>query len=294
MTKFDATETEVYWTRLFQEVAERHRANADIETTNKVCCNLLGDDAVEHRKIESGRNVVAIGYEFDLEKGLVTLSPRNTYRTLYAFLSVDFDKTIKVSAMQKLASLASRCSQINVYMKPYVMVLYREYAGRGQHTSFLISASARHVIWFFRIPLGLTAICRSLMSFEVVVPTLIIEFYASLQGVGILYYSPGAMRDTLIGSCAINISSLDFGSYAKYQNTAEFIGPILGIEGLKELDVNAKSIHSRGDSTTALTWASTEKFKDNLVSNAASVFILQGILSGVSVSKLTHLSAEDN
>ena len=76
-------------------------------------------------------------------------------------MSVDFEKTIKVSAMQKLASLASRCSKIDMYMKPYVMVLYREYAARGQHTSFMIS---------------------------------------SPNGIGILYYIPGAIRDTLIGS----------------------------------------------------------------------------------------------
>lgn len=110
----------------------------------------------------------------------------------------------------------------------------------------------------------------------------------------ILYYLPGAEHDTLIGSCAIDITSLGFGSEARYQNTAEFLGPILGIEGLTELGLTAKSIHLRGDSITALTWASTEKFKGDLVSNAASVFILQGILSGVSVRKVTHLSAEEN
>ena len=82
-------------------------------------------------------------------------------------------------------------------MKPYVMVLYREYAGQEQHTSFMISSPPRHVIWFFRILLGFTAVCRghfsrSLLYFRSVVLTLIIEFYASLKGVGILDYIPGA------------------------------------------------------------------------------------------------------
>ena len=45
---------------------------------------------------------------------------------------------------------------------------------------------------------------------------------------------------------------------------------------------------------TALIWAATEKFNGNLVSNAASVFILQGIITGVSVGGVTHLSAENN
>jgi hypothetical protein len=145
-------------------VTRKRNVHFDIDVTNKVCCNLLGDNAVEHKKTEFGRKVVAIGYEFDLDKGLVTLSPRNIHRTLYAFMSVDFDMTIKVSAMQKLASLSSRCRQINVYMKPYVKILYNEYAGRGQHTSFTISSTARHAIWFFRILLGLTAICPDRFS----------------------------------------------------------------------------------------------------------------------------------
>ena len=135
---------------------------------------------------------------------------------------------------------------------------------------------------------------RSLISFRSVVPILVIEFDASLQGIGILYYVPGALRETLIGSCAVDISNFGFGSEAKYQNSAEFLGPVLGIEGLRELGVTAKSIHLRGDSITALSWASTEKFKGILVSNAAAVFILQGIISGVSVGGITHLSAEDN
>jgi hypothetical protein len=75
-------------------VTRKGNVNYDIDVTNKVCCNLLGDNAVEHKKTEFGRKIVAIGYEFDLDKGLVTLSPRNTYRTLYAFMSVDFDKSI--------------------------------------------------------------------------------------------------------------------------------------------------------------------------------------------------------
>jgi hypothetical protein len=236
-----------------------------------------------------------------MRSSLIVPSPRNTHRRLYAFMSFNFDKNKKVSGMQKLASLASRCSKINVYMQPYVKTLYKEHAGRGQRTSFTITSAARHVIWFFRILLGLIAICpdrfsRTLISCSHIVPTLIIEFDVSLQGIGILYYIPGDTQDTLIGSCAVDVSSLSFGSEAKYQNSAELLGPILGIEGLQDLGVTAKSVQLRCDSITALTWASTEKFQGNLVSNAASVFILQGILTSVSVggNTHTHLSAEDN
>jgi hypothetical protein len=122
----------------------------------------------------------------------------------------------------------------------------------------------------------------------------IIEFDASLNGIGILYYVLGPTKEVLIGGCTVNITSLKLGSEAKFQNTAEFIGIILGIEGLHELGINAQSVHLRGDSITALTWASTVKFKGCLVGNAASVFIIQGIVREVKIGKVTHLSAEDN
>ena len=58
-------------------VTRKANVEFDVSTATTVCCSLLGDNAVEHKKTEVGRNIVAIGYEFDLNKSLVTLSPRN-------------------------------------------------------------------------------------------------------------------------------------------------------------------------------------------------------------------------
>ena len=51
-------------------VTRKGNVKFDIDVTNKVCCNLLGENAVEQMKTEFGRKVVAIGYEFDLDKDL--------------------------------------------------------------------------------------------------------------------------------------------------------------------------------------------------------------------------------
>ena len=87
---------------------------------------------------------------------------------------------------------------------------------------------------------------------SIVTYTDLIQTYRSNPDSGILYYLAGAEHDTLIGSCSIDISVLDFGSDAKYR-FLEFLGPIMGIEDLEELGVEAKSIYLRGDSITALT-----------------------------------------
>ena len=98
----------------------------------------------------------------------------------------------------------------------------------------------------------------------------------------------------LIGEGAIDITILNFGSDASYQNTAEFIAAILGIRGLAKLNLTPRKVNLRGDSITALTWAGSGKFKGDLVGNAAIIFILQGIYSDVTVDRVIHLPAEDN
>ena len=274
-------------------------APADMEATDKVCSNLMGPDSMEQTKEESGRCLTFIGYDIDLDMGLITISKRNMLRTLYGFLSVNLLKPVKVKTMQKLASWASRYGKICVYMKPFISVLYAEYAGKGEHTSFMLSEKACQVIRFFRVLLGLTAVnkvefSRTISSFKCTVSSLIIEFDASLTGIGLLYYQRSENGEVLLGGGSVDISSLHFDSEASYQNTAEFIAAVLGIRGLKQLGLKPRNVCLRGDSITALTWASTSRFRGGLVGNAAAAFILQNIYEKISISEVVHLAAADN
>jgi hypothetical protein len=124
--------------------------------------------------------------------------------------------------------------------------------------------------------------------------TAIIEFDASLTGIGLLYYEQSNDKETLVGGGAVDISSLQFASEASYQNTAEFIAAVLGIRGLRQLGLHPKSVCLRGDSMTALTWASTGKFRGELVGNAASVFVLQNVFEKITISEVVHIAADDN
>ena len=271
----------------------------DMKSTEKVCIDLMGPNSIETSKSETGRTVTFIGFEIDLDEGLITISERNILRTLYGFLNIDIAAPIKVKTLQKLASWASRYSSICAYMKPFVSVLYAEYAGKGDHVSLQLSKRACRVISCFRVLLGLTAIdrvrfARPIESYQSMTQDITIEFDASLTGVGLLYYKRSGATEILLGGAAVDISMLNFKSNPAYQNTAEFIAAILGIRGLRQLGISPRSICLRGDSITALKWAESGKFKGELVGNAAIVFILQSIYGNVSVSKVTHLSAEDN
>ena len=280
-------------------VTTKKNAVADMLTTDQVCCNLMGPDSMEQTKAGSGRRLTFIGYDIDLDKRLITISRRNILRALHGFLIVDKDVPMKVKTMQKLASWASRYGKICVYMKPFISVLYAEYTGRNDHASFQISARAWQVIRYFRVLLGLTAVndvefARPLKSFKRATSNLIIEFDASLTGIGLLYYQQSGNAEVLLGGGSVDISALHFASEASYQNTAEFIAAVLGIRGLRQLRLQPDSVCLRGDSMTALTWASTRRFRGELVGNAAAVFVLQNIYEKVTISEVIHIAAEDN
>lgn len=280
-------------------VTTKNAAPHDMQATDKVCSNLMGPNSVEQEKTESGRCVTFIGYDIDLDKQLITISKRNILRTLYGFMNVNLQEPIKVKTMQKLASWASRYGKVCIYMKPFISVLYAEYTGRGDHTSFLLSKKACQVIRYFRVLLGLIAVngvefARPLKSFRNTTSNIIIEFDASLTGIGLLYYERTDRGEVLLAGSAIDISILKFKSEASYQNTAEFIAAILGIRGLRQLRLQPESVCLRGDSITALTWASSGKFKGDLVSNAAAVFVLQNMQRKITVSEIIHLAAADN
>ena len=133
---------------------------------------------------------------------------------------------------------------------------------------------------------------RPLRSFKKLVPTVIVEFDASLLGVGILIFDLQDGQETVLGGCAVSLSSLEFKK-PDYQNTAEFIAVILGLVALRRLRRSDSAILFRGDSTTALTWAEKERFTGTYVTNAAVVFVLTMLTLRLEATS-SHLAAENN
>jgi hypothetical protein len=123
----------------------------------------------------------------------------------------------------------------------------------------------------------------------------VVEFDASLSGAGILWYERMADgAEVVMGGSAIDLRGLGFGSDSSFQNTAEYIGCILGMVGLAIQGIRDVDIEVRGDSVAALTWAETERPRGELVTNASMVFTLLGISFDLDVKKGVHIPGVEN
>jgi hypothetical protein len=273
--------------------------------------DLLGEGSVEHSKTASSDDdngrLVVIGYVIDMRQKLVAVAEKNILRAVHGFFTVDETKPVSVHTLQQLASWATRYSMINRRMRPFTRALYREYSGRHQHVSIELSESARRAIRVFRVLLLLTAaderrFTRALSSFDdEELARYVIEFDACLFGIGLLWFrreEDGS--ESLMGGSAVDITSLGFGEDSSFQNVSEFMAATMGLAGLRLLLANAGSteplgnVEMRGDSIAALTWTKTERFRSDLVGNAAAVFTLASIDAETQVSKMTHISAKAN
>ena len=132
------------------------------------------------------------------------------------------------------------------------------------------------------------------MSFATSTPVVVVEFDASLDGAGLIWFSREHGADVALGVGAVNLRFLGFGSDSSFQNLSEFIGAILAVIGQIIIGLSGRSIALRGDSMTALTWAITERPRGSIVSNASMVWTLLCVATDIDVNKVTHIAGKDN
>jgi hypothetical protein len=279
---------------LARDVARNVKASAEL------CTALLGPTAIATHKTEWGRRLTEIGFDIDLDALRVEVSEKNRARALAGFLTVAQDGRATVRDMEKLASWACRYSDICVYMKPFVSALYSSYAGKATTGFFRLSNRAMRAVrvlrvLFVMIELEPQRYCRSLLSFTPKEASMVVEYDASLSGVGVLLYSRAPGRaDCPVGGFSVDITSLGFGTDAGYQNAAEFIAAVLGTVCLVQLFPTCKSFVFRGDSMSALSWARSGRAKGDRVFNSAFVFVSLLLITSTGVAGTEHLSSEEN
>ena len=272
----------------------------DLVLCKSICRNLLGPDSVAEDKTESGTRLDFIGYSVDLTHQIVSIARKNFLRTLHGFLSIDLQGTINLPTAQKLASWSSRYSLICNVMSPFSSALYRMTCGRNNpHSLFAIPEDAKTAIRLWRATLFLldydeNQFSRKFVSFDEHPCEYIIEFDASLSGVGILWYKRENNREICLGGDAVDLSCLTFQSDSSNQNVAEFMGALLGVIGLVKLGVRNVDIELRGDSVTALSWAKSNVPKGQRSMNSATIFTMFCIALSVDVKVTCHISGEDN
>ena len=75
-----------------------------------------------------------------------------------------------------------------------------------------------------------------------------IEFDASLFGLGIIFFLVTSTGEVPIGAVVADLSPLEFGSEAKYQNTAEFLCVVMAFLVMARRGIAPCRVGLRGDS----------------------------------------------
>ena len=284
---------------------------SEIATTTAVCTSLLGPDAVADDKTEfttaGSRSIDFIGYTIDLQLLVVTLTRRNFLRTLYAFFSIDIERPLPVATIERLASLASRYSSICRELRPFTRALYRCTCGvRNRRASLILTPAARLAVHLWRAMLCLTALdptrfARPFVSFVPSSARFVVEFDASLRGVGFVlrdYHRQAAGADAIMGAGALSLESLQFEDNSSYQNTAEFIAVVVAlavlIRHVRLTGQEVVTVELRGDSVTALQWAQRSSFRSSLVGNSAVLYALLLVRCNVQITGTVHVPGEEN
>ena len=273
---------------------------SDIKEATRICSSLLGPKAVALDKTEIDTRLEIIGYVVDLDAMRVSIARKNFLSAIHGFLSVDLYGATKLKTMQKLASWGSRYGRICRLMRPFCGALNRATMGRrDRHATFTLEEETKCAIRCWRAMLFLVGydeaqFTRSLDSFDTQPAVYIVEFDASLTGAGVLIYQRVDAVEVCVAATAMDLRGLNFGDDSSFQNTAEYIGAIIGIMGRLRLGISNEDIELRGDSLSALTWAKTERPRGKLVTNAAMVFTLLCVSHGIEAKEVTHIGGHAN
>ena len=292
-------------------VTTKQYLESDNRIVNEYCNQLLGPGAVEPKKFEAGRRIDLIGWCFDLDTRLVTISRKNFHKVAYAFFDVNLDKKVQVRTLEKLASLGSRYSLIIREMRVINAAIYRNYAKIINHNAYICwHDDAKVAVWLWRalllqLHLHESTFAKPLDSFRSLAPTVVLCFDSSLSGVGVILRHYVGVDDvgTLEEGTVIALGSfqysclsepIEFHDESSYQNLSEFIGVIYGLLILSSLKIEHTGVVLKGDSVTAMSWAETERFRGALSKPAALAYLNVCVEYGYEVVGTEYVTSENN
>jgi hypothetical protein len=264
---------------------------------------LLGDDAPEDSKTiascDQEGQIDIIGYLVDLVLRVVSITKKNFYKTLLGFFTVNIDEPVPVRVLERLASWASRYVIICQWLSPFTRPLYSAYAGLRRNVSVNLTDEAKLSIRLWRaalcaLKLEPAKFARPMHTFRKTPYKVAVEFDSSLKGVGVLVFVRPGSDELITGGCCVSLDCLQL-SKSDYQNMCEFIGIVVGLATLRRLgslhhmDGVRESVHLRGDSVSALTWAENERYTGSNVSNASIIYTLMLLSWSVTVSSTEHI-----
>ena len=284
-------------------VTTRQKLESDKSIARAQFVALLGDEAPEDTKTiascaHAGQADI-IGYLIDLKLRVVSITTKNFNKTLYGFFTVNIDERVPVRTLEKLASWASRYVTICQWLSPFTRPLYAAYAGLRRNVSVNLTDEAKLSIRLWRaalcaLNLEPAKFARPMHTFRTTPYKVALEFDSSLKGVGVLVFVRPGSEELITGGCCVSLDALQL-TKSDYQNMCEFIGIVVGLATLRRLgllhrtDGLRESVHLRGDSVSALTWAEKERYTGSNVSNASIIYTLMVLTWSVTVSSTQHI-----
>ena len=284
-------------------VCSRNEMATEMRKVRSMLTGLLGPNALAIEKEETSavsNEIVWVGWGIDLRSGTISLSTKNCLKCVYAFFSVNVKLAVKISTIQSLASLSSRYAKVCRLMRPFCGTLYNEMKGmRSRVVSKQLGVEAVRCIELWRVFLVMMELGssfgyrRSLDSFQWREAEFVIEYDASLTGLGIILYKL-ENGEEMIWKVVSASFPYCLEQDSSFQNTVEFIAVVLAMACLASLGVSNASVRLRGDNVSSLKWSVKERFKGCLCLNAAVVYIAIGSRCDLRVEETIHLPGVEN
>jgi hypothetical protein len=284
-------------------VTTKRHVNSDVSIAIAICRALLGPDAVAMEKLAIGRIMDIIGWILNLDLCRVSVTRRNILKAIHGFFTIS--QRCTQLDLQRLASWSTRYGEVHRWMRPQSSRLYAASSGEWWPSQpaarIAIPAGALTAIQLWRAMLCLGVahpqhFCRSMLSYAYPRARFVVHFDASLFGVGLLWWRRADDGgETLLGGASLSLADLAFGEDSKHQNTAEYIAVTLGIAGLATFfGARDEAIDLRGDSVTALEWASRDRSRSVIAWNASTVQVAVCSAAEIWVNEVFHIAGDDN
>lgn len=280
-------------------VSHRRDLTLDMSSADLSIRALLGPHAVAPSKDESGRSLDWIGWSVNLDTRLVSLSHRNYLRTVYAFFFFDTTAPVSLHHVQRMASLASRCSTLTRQMRPFTKALYDCAAMySNNHQLRRLSTLARTDVEMWRwyllaAHLDPARISRPITSFAARSTDLLIQYDSSLSAfaVGISIVADGT--PSLVAFAAVR-SPFATTNDSRYQNTYEYLAVVLGLLLVHRAGIRCCAYSLHGDSVSSLQWAAQDRAASTLARRANIAFTTVACEVDALVADIVHVPGVQN
>jgi hypothetical protein len=277
-------------------ISLRTNLEYDMACARKAVTDLLGSKSLAEDKEEQGTRLDIIGWVIDLDLCRLSIARKNLLKAFYGFFVLDLEAKTNLEEVERIASYSQRYSLVCRVMLPFQACFNRMIATHWNgHDRFHWTEEAKLAIRMWRGALYLvssdeTRYTKPLWSFRPQATHYIIETDGSLSEVGFILFELTDGGEVCLGGGAADLTPFGFGKDSSWQNTAEFIGAVVGIIALARLGVNGEGVKLRGDSKTALKWGREEKVAGAEAINAAIVMSTVCVKFGIEINESEFLA----